>query len=88
MKNTIIIDVDTEREQQLQIRKPSDIQAPASAEEAKDVIVNDISCVFETFKMMVKIADKSGYASKNELIQTAIKDLETLLTPVEENNPK
>jgi len=81
MKNVIIIDVDTEREQQLQIGKPSsDIQAPTSPEEAKAIIVNDIACVFETFKTMVLIADQSGYGKKEEYIKTAIADLNDLLT--------
>ena len=79
MKNVIIIDVDTEREQQLQIGKPSDIQAPTSPEEAKAIIVNDIACVFETFKTMVLIADKSGYGKKEDYIKTAITDLNELL---------
>lgn len=85
MKNVIIIDVDTEREQQLQIGKPSDIQAPTSSDEAKAIIVNDIGCVFETFKTMVLIADQSGYGKKEDYIKTAIKDLNELLV---KNNEK
>jgi hypothetical protein len=78
MKNIIIIDVDTEREQQLQIGKPSDIKAPTSPEEAKSIIINDISCVFETFKHMIIIADQSGYGKKEDFIKSAIADLNSL----------
>lgn len=84
MKNIIIIDVDSEREQQLQIGKPSDIQPPTTPEEAKAIILNDISCVYETFKTMVNIADQSGYAKKEELIKTAVKNLTEMLTGKEE----
>ena len=81
MKNIIIIDVDTEREgQQLKIGKPSDILAPTSPEEAKGIILSDIACVFEAFKTMVLIADKSGYGKKEDFIKTAIKELSDVLT--------
>ena len=85
MKNIIIIDIDTEREQQLQIGKPSDIQPPNSQEEAKEIITTDISCVYEAFKMMVRIADQSGYGKKEEFVKTAIADLNEFL---KENNEK
>ena len=83
MKNIIIIDVDTEREQQLQIGKPSDTTPPTTPEEAKAIILTDISCVAETLNLMINIAHDSGYADKKELINTAIAHLQELLPKAE-----
>lgn len=81
MKNIIIIDVDTEREgQRLKIAKPSDMLVPTSPEEAKGAILIDIACIFEAFKTMVLMADKSSYGKKEDFIKTAIKELSEVLT--------
>jgi hypothetical protein len=79
MKNIIIIDVDTEREQQLQIGKPSETKQPTTPEEAKEIILTDISCVAETLNLMINIAHDSGYANKKELVEKAIINLQELL---------
>jgi hypothetical protein len=80
MKNVIIIDVDTEREQQLQIGKPSDTQPPTTPDEAKAIILTDISCVAETLNLMINIAHDSGYAKREDLVATAINHLKEMLS--------
>lgn len=74
MKNKIQIDVDTERTPNVLIGHPKEFN-PTTPEEAKAVITNDISCVFEAFRMLIDVADQSGYGKKEEFIKTAITEL-------------
>lgn len=75
MKNSIYIDIDTDRKDKpFIIGKPPEYQ-PSNPEEAKVSIINDISCVCEALCRMIITADNSGYAKREELVQAAIKHL-------------
>ena len=79
MRNSIHIDIDTERtEKPFIIGKPPEYQ-PSNPEEAKTSIINDISCVCEALCRMIVTADNSGYASRSELIKASIAHLNTIL---------
>ena len=82
MKNVIIIDIDTERENQLQISKQTADSIPSSKEEAKDIVLRDIACICEGLRHMISIADENGFMDKKTLIETSIKHLRLL----EQNN--
>lgn len=79
MKNTVIIDIDTERGQIVKFNKPSDFTIPNNSEEAKKMIIDDISCTLEGLCSLIRIADNYEYATKKELINTSIKYLNDLL---------
>jgi hypothetical protein len=79
MKNTIYIDVDSEREQQIIIGKGPENEPPANKEEAAKMIVNDISCVCEALCTLIHVADQNLYAKKSELITESIKQLTKML---------
>jgi hypothetical protein len=64
------------------IGKPSTIEKPTDNDEAKTMIINDISCVCEALCELIHIADQNGYASKDNLIETSIK----LLNDMKSNN--
>lgn len=83
MINKITIDVDTDKTPALKIGHPIEF-TPTTPDEAKTVIVNDISCVFEAFKILIKLADQSGYGKKEGFIKTAIDDLNNMLIVKEE----
>ena len=79
MKNILIIDVDTTRDKVMMFKKPSDIPLPQTQEEAKKMILEDVSCAFEAFCSLVSVVDQNGYGKKNDMIQTAIQHLTTLI---------
>lgn len=78
MKNKIQIDVDTDRKPILLIGHPEEFN-PTTPEEAKEVISNDISCVFEAFCSLIHLADQSSYGKKADFIKTAIEQLNKML---------
>jgi len=78
MKNKIQIDVDTERKPNLIIGHPEEFN-PTTPEEAKEVIINDISCIFEAFCELIHLADQSGYGKKSDYVKTAIEHLNKML---------
>lgn len=79
MKNILIIDVDTTREKIMMFKKPNDIPLPQNTEEAKKMILEDVSCAFEAFCSLVNVVDQNGYGNKNDMVQTAIQHLNTLI---------
>jgi hypothetical protein len=79
MKNVIIVDIDTERDNPLLISKQTKGEIPSSEEEAKEMVLKDIACVCEALKHLISIADEKGYHDKETLIDTSIVHLNTLL---------
>jgi len=61
MKNVVVFDKDTERDEQLIITKPDDIKQPTNEVEAKAMIIADISTATEGLMTLVQIANDSGY---------------------------
>jgi len=88
MKNTIYIDVDTEREQQILIGKGPENEPPANKEEAAKMIVNDIACVCEALCTLIHVAEQNDYAKKDELITESIKQLTKMLIEEPKKNTK
>jgi hypothetical protein len=75
IKNTIIIQIDSEAERQIQFSKPAGIAAPTNKQEASDMILTDITCMAQALKSLISVAGNNGYADKNELINASIKTL-------------
>jgi predicted nucleotidyltransferase len=85
MKNTVIIDIDTDRSQIVKFNKSTDFVVPNNSEEAKKMIIDDISCTLEGLCSLIKIADKYNYSSKEELINTCIKYLYDIMVEKDNN---
>lgn len=79
MKNTIVIDIDTERKQPIVIGKPATIPKPNNEEEAKKMVLEDISCTCEALCTLIHIAEQNKYSNKEDLIKTSIKYLSDML---------
>jgi len=89
MKNTIYIDIDTERKQPILIGKGSEIPAPETREEAGKMIVEDIACVCDALINLIHVADQNSYATKESLIEKVKGQLDEYLSnPTPENNEK
>jgi hypothetical protein len=84
-KNVLIIDVDTERAEQLQVGKPSEQDLPTTPEEAKIAILMDITCVAEALKFLIGVAHDNGIAKAEDLIENTVNHLNGLLVPVDDN---
>lgn len=84
MKNSIFIDVDTERAQPILIGKPPEIKQPENAEEAAKMIINDIGCVCEALCTLIHLADVNEYGNKKDLIDASITILNSMLEPPKE----
>jgi len=86
MKNTIFIDIDTERERQVLIGKGHDTTPPTSPEEAKEMIVIDISCICQGLCELIHVAGQNGYGSKEGFVHASIEQLQKLLLDDTQNN--
>jgi len=78
MKNLIIIDIDTEREQVVKINKPTDFVTPTTPDEAKKMIIDDISCTLEALCTLIYVCEQNNYGNKKDLVNTCIKYLNDL----------
>jgi hypothetical protein len=75
MKNTIYIDIDTEREQPILIGKGPETEQPTTREEAGKMIINDIACVCDAMITLIHVAEQNGYAKKEDLVESAMNQL-------------
>ena len=79
MKNTVFIDIDTERDKQVLIGKGHDAEAPKNEEEAKEMISTDIACLCQGLCELIYVASQNGYGSKEGYIHASIEMLNELL---------
>ena len=86
MKNSIIIDVDTDRTPIITISKPLDQEVPSDFDTTKSMLLNDITCLTEALSTLINVADTNGYSKKSELIKAITTRLDDML--VEENGKK
>lgn len=89
MKNTIYIDIDTDREQPILIGKGPETVPPTTREEAGIMILEDIACVCDALINLIHVADQNEYATKEGLIEKVKAQLDEYLSkPTPENNEK
>tara|TARA_R110000782_G_scaffold15939_2_gene46099 strand:- start:6832 stop:7098 length:267 start_codon:yes stop_codon:yes gene_type:complete len=80
MKNTIIINIDTEKDHPITISKPEEITPPpTNNEEAKEMILLDIKCVVEALCTMIHVASTNKYGEKKTLIEDSIIRLHSMI---------
>jgi hypothetical protein len=73
MKNVVVFDKDTERDEQLIITKPDGTEQPTNEAEAKAMIIEDISTATEGLMTLVRIANDSGYMDADKSANLIIK---------------
>lgn len=79
MKNSIYLEIDSDSTPSLSFSKPETFEEPKTPEEARSMIINDISLVCEALCTLISIADHNGYAGKEDLVKTSNKYLLNLL---------
>ena len=75
MKNTIYIEIDSEKSTPILFGKGPDSPKPTTPEEAGEMVLVDINCMTEALMSLIHLADQSGYGKKNELLTDAIAKL-------------
>jgi hypothetical protein len=78
MTNTIMIDLNTERDPMILFSKPIEHEPPTNKDEMGKMIIEDIAFISEALTVMIKRADENGYGNKNVLIEAAVKTLNSL----------
>lgn len=71
MKNKLIIDFDSEREDRFIFTKPQEEDESVKQmthDEAKEMLLLDIGCLSEAITRLILIAHNNGYTSKDDLI--------------------
>lgn len=77
MKNILLIDLDTERENPIEITKPEDMVSEISDEEsAKKMILDDMTTVCNAMGTLIQLGDDNGYFSSEKSAKMCIKYLE------------
>ena len=75
MKNIVIFDKDTERDEKILISKPDIAKQPSNKDEAKAMIIEDISTATEGLITLVRIGGDSGYIDSKKSAELIIKYL-------------
>jgi len=75
MKNVLILDLDTERENTLIFAKPEGVQLPTTKEEASIMMLEDIKTLTEGLSTMINLSDMNGFHTKESLVEAVIKHL-------------
>lgn len=72
MKNIIMVDVDSERPNQVIFNKPNDFIIPTTDEEAKAVVIDDLKTLAHGLGCLIKIAQDKGYGTANQMLDESI----------------
>jgi hypothetical protein len=85
MKNSLFIDVDTDREKPIIFGKSPDFNPPQTPEEAAVMILNDIACLAESLTTLIIMAGQNNYGDKTELVNESIKRIYKALEEQQNN---
>ena len=85
MKNILILDLDTERENALIFAKPEGVQLPTTKEEALTMMLEDIKTLTEGLSTMINLSEVKGFHTKESLVEAVIKHL-TYQPEIEDND--
>lgn len=81
MKNIIVIDIDTDRENQVEFSKTDDFVHPISEHETINMVINDIKTLTHGLGSFIKIAESIGVSSSKDLLDEAVKLLRDTYCP-------
>jgi len=79
MKNIVIVDVDTERENQVMIKKSTEFEMPSNDESLAEMIKIDIICLCGGLCSMIQFSDENNLGTKEDYIKATINTLNELL---------
>lgn len=68
-KNELCVDIDTSREDVVHISKPDHIEQPENNAQAAGMVIDDLYTLAEAMAVLIQVADKSGYKSKEKSLE-------------------
>lgn len=86
MKNSILIDLDTDRERQILFSKPPDIILPDNKEDAAKMLAIDIATLSYAIKMLIGMINDNP--TKISLVNGVTKTINEILTETILNEPE
>jgi len=75
MENIINISIDLERDNVVRFTKPKSFDIPETHDEAKEMIIKDISHMCLALVDLISLADHNGYSDRVTLINTSVRFL-------------
>lgn len=84
MKNTVIINVDYDRQNPVIIEKPVGIMKPKDEDEAKQMIKKDIITATHGLFTLIEMANDSGYMDSDKAAELLISQLNRKFLTTEE----
>lgn len=75
-KNTIIVDVDSSRENRVSIGKPKEFEVPKTQEEWAKSIVDDMATLCEGLCTLIHVAEQNGLKASPDSLRDCIKHLQ------------
>lgn len=76
MKNIIMVDLDTDREQQVKITKPEGmVENLNDTKSAKDMVIADISTLCNGLGTLIQVGGENGYFKAEDLASLCVKYL-------------
>jgi hypothetical protein len=77
MKNTLMIDLDSERKDPIRITKPEEVLEEIKDEDkAKKMVLDDLTTVCNALGALIQVAEDSGYFSGEQSAKMCIEYLE------------
>lgn len=83
MKNIIMVDVDSDRPNQVIFNKPNDFVMPTNEADAKQVVIDDLKTLAHGLGCLIKIAHERGYGDSREMLDETIELLSDYYPPSE-----
>lgn len=88
--NILIVDIDTDRKETVQIRKPEHIIPPVNETALKNVLLADLTTLCEGIVTVAYLIEKEGIQTKDKTLEKVISHLKctiesTICTDVREN---
>lgn len=85
-KNTLIIEIDSEAEQQVMISKPEEVEQPTTVEETINMMSKDFKTLCITIYEMAYVGHTNGYFDGKETLNNCIKELERYKESIDARN--
>lgn len=82
-KNIIIVDVDSERDENVKLGKPEHFVAPATKVAMQQVLMTDLTTLCEGIVTVAHLIEKEGFHNKDKVLDFVVNHLQSTVTTTE-----
>jgi hypothetical protein len=75
-QNIVIVDVDSEREENVKLMKPEHFVAPSTEEAMKTVLMTDLTTLCEGVVTLANLIEKEGFHTKEKVLNFVVNHLQ------------